>query len=74
MNILGCMNKKDKKFTIMSKCKWGNEAKSNGSTESSGNKASHTKILSFEDCIPDINLFWILVIDKSGLDQQGIFI
>ena len=51
-----------------------NDAKSKVSTQSAGNKASQRSIRSFEDCMPDINLALILVIDNSGLDQQKDFL
>ena len=37
------------------------------------NKASYRSIRSLKDCMPDINLVWIWVIDNSVLDQQKDF-
>ena len=36
-------------------------------------KASQKSNRSFKDCMPDINLVWILEIDNSGLDQHRHF-
>ena len=68
------MNKENKEFMIMSMYirKWCK--KKHVSRMYAGNKTSHWSIRSFKDCMPDINLVWILVIDNRGLNQQKDFL